>query len=150
MSPDLRDIRFIDTLRISDRDWRTLTDQLDRQAARKTYGRQNEHRRHERLPYRRVIRVGLITEQPGGGWVGFQARSRNLSESGVGLFHGQFIHVGSRCEVILKDHKGLVRVPGLVRRCKLLSGKIHDLGIEFDELIPIGDFILSDIQNKAA
>ncbi len=145
MNPDLRTIRFVDALRLNEEDWLRLMDAQERTAGVKTLGANNDFRRHERLPYRSMISVGLITEQPGGGWVGFKARSRNLSESGIGLYHGQYIHVGSRCEVLLKDKLGMVRIGGTVRRCKLLTGRIHELGIEFEELIPVDDFILSDL-----
>lgn len=130
----------IDTLRISDAEWRQLADELDREAADANFAAQ---RAYERVPYRNMIRAVCEVDHPGGNRVKFVVRTRDLSASGVGFFHGQYLHPGSRCTIYLTcSQKGPQKLPGTVRRCEYLDGRVHQIGIQFDNLIEPSHYLL--------
>ncbi|MEM6391923.1 MAG: PilZ domain-containing protein [Planctomycetota bacterium] len=132
--------KYIDTLRISDAEWRQLANDLDREAADANYAAEREF---ERVPYRNMVQAVCEIDHPGGNRVRFVVRTRDLSASGVGFFHGQYLHVGSRCSMFLTcANKGPQRLTGTVRRCEYITGRIHQIGIEFDQLIEPSDYLL--------
>ena len=59
---------------------------------------------------------------------------RNISRTGIGLLHGQFVHVQTGCTIHLKTLKGkLVGVKGRIVRCRHVVGRVHELGVQFEE-----------------
>ena len=131
----------LDILKLSDHEWRQLADELDREAA------QNPEimakREHERVPYRNMVRVLIGVNHPGGNHARFLVRTRDISARGIGFFHGGYLHPGSRCYMLLGARdKGLVKIPGTIMRCEHLRGRIHQIGIRFDEVIDVNDFLL--------
>ncbi len=91
-------------------------------------------RGHDRLQYQ--VRAGLrcTFRHPGGGEDTFLVQSYNLSKSGIGLIHGSFVYTGTPCSIELFMPDGKLKwVAGVVTRCNHITGKIHDLGIRFDE-----------------
>lgn len=132
--------RSLDTLKMSDSDWRKLADQLDRETAGADFASQ---RGHERVPYRSMVQAICEVSHPGGNRVRFIVRTRDLSASGIGFFHGQFLHAGSRCTIYLNRSDGKQQpLIGTVRRCEHVNGKTHEIGVEFDKLIEPSDFLL--------
>jgi hypothetical protein len=66
----------------------------------------------------------------------FKSPIRNLSDHGIGIIHGAFVYVGSEVILHLKMPDGeVLALGGVVRRCTFVSGKAHDLGIEFQSPI---------------
>ena len=71
-------------------------------------------------------------------------------EGGIGFIHGSYIHLGSECRVILKDGHGQVTcLEGIVKRCELVQGTAHDIGVQFNEAIDVGHFIQPDEDKQA-
>ena len=61
---------------------------------------------------------------------------RNLSTGGVSFLHGGFLHIGSRCAVTMRTLKGQATpVKGTVMRCSHRKGRVHEIGVKFDEQI---------------
>ena len=72
----------------------------------------------------------------------FIVLSRNLSASGISLLHGGFVYANSRCEVILKTlDSEFLRAKGTVMHCRLVKGRVHEIGVRFDKLIDPESFI---------
>ncbi|MEM6551604.1 MAG: PilZ domain-containing protein [Planctomycetota bacterium] len=125
---------------MSDAEWRALADELDRDATDANFAAQRDH---ERVPYRNMVRAVCEVDHPGGNRVRFIVRTRDLSASGLGFFHGQYLHTGSRCSILLNcARKGPQALAGTVRRCEHLDGNIHQIGIQFDQLIEPSDYLL--------
>ncbi len=80
--------------------------------------------------------VGLVIHiaHPGGSEVIYRIRPRDLSELGMGFLHGNFIYPQSRCRFELIDMEGnACPIAGRIARCEHLSGRVHDVGVEFDQ-----------------
>lgn len=66
----------------------------------------------------------------------FRAVPRNLSDHGAAVLHGAFVYPGSKLIARITMYDGeCVELQGVVRRCDYVSGKVHDIGIEFDQPI---------------
>ena len=132
-----RSDQLIDTLRLTDEQWRELSDQLDRVNPYET-----GQRRHERVGYRKLAQIAVAIQQPNGQWAKYIVRSRDLSPSGIGFIHGSYVHTGSACRVILKDTKGqVVCLEGTVRRSDMIKGTAHNIGVQFLEEINLNRFV---------
>jgi hypothetical protein len=138
----------IDSLRLTDAQWLALADRLDGEAASHSVG--NERRRHERVAYRSVIRLAIAVEHPSGDKQKYLVRSHDLSASGIGFFHGSYMHVGTKI-ILLMTHRqtGARCVVGVVRRCAHVSQRIHKVGVEFNEPIVLEDFAFETVQRTA-
>lgn len=84
-----------------------------------------------------------------------QARFRvvptDLSPSGLGFLHGVFVHPGTICHVMLIDIQGKPdMLTGVVARCELASGRVHKVGVRFDQSIELSRFIVGDDPAQAA
>lgn len=64
---------------------------------------------------------------------------RDVSEGGVALVLGEAVEVGCRCVVTLTLGTGIkTDKPGTVRRCSPVAGRIHEIGVCFDEPLDMG------------
>lgn len=81
----------------------------------------------------------------------FRVIPTDLSSRGVGFLHGVFVHPGTPCQLILSDLRGQSRVlRGAVARCELASGRVHTVGVKFDQAIALDDFrVPTDIRGAA-
>ena len=69
-------------------------------------------------------------------------RARNLSAGGLGFFHGCFLYTGTPCHVALQTvHGEKVALPAKVSWCRHVRGQTHEIGVRFDRLIEIKEFI---------
>jgi hypothetical protein len=133
---------FVDTLRITKREWLTLLSQLEREATQRIG---QEKRRDQRKRYRAMTAMLIQMVHPGGSRITYLVRSRNLSRSGFGFLHGGYLHSNTRCNLTLTAHDGTPRpVAGKVVRCRHLQGKVHEVGIKFDKPININEFTTVD------
>lgn len=130
----------IETLRLTPREHEALVLALEEREA--SEGRAQE-RKAERWSYHRPDGLVLRIQQPGGDPMDFLVRPRNLSTGGLGFLHGGFVYPGSVCIVTLVSHDGLnVVARGKVVRCACVTGRIHDIGVQFDAPIEIDDFVI--------
>lgn len=129
----------IDSLKLSSQEWTKLQRELQKQV---------------RLPPENV-RVGGVRVGMGTGVIAllqimsnglqcphFHIRCRNISRSGLGFMHGQFINPGTPVEVTLvnQNRKGVI-VTGSIVRARLIDNHIHELGVKFDELLDLDEII---------
>ena len=105
------------------------------------HGREEQRETAERLTFRHRD-IGLIVEHPGGGPASYYICTRNLTSEGLGVLHGAYLHVGTRCKVMLPTiWGGEEPIRGRVVRCRLLSGMIHEVGVRFDAPIDLWRFL---------
>jgi len=129
--------QFIDTLKLSDEQWSELSDELKRFSSS-----DGGQRKHKRIPFRTLSQIAVTIQKPDESWSKYIVRSRDLSPGGIGFIHGSYVHTGSPCRVILKDLSGeLACLEGVVRRCDLLLGRAHIIGVKFNEEIVLTNFI---------
>ncbi len=69
--------------------------------------------------------------------------TRDISNGGMGILHGSFVHPGSSCllAIVGKDKAILCKLKGKVVRCTHVRGSVHDIGIKFDEEVRLELFI---------
>ncbi len=105
----------------------------------------SERRKSPRVPYRATPRVTLTIESEQLGKRTYALIPRNISRTGMSLLHGKFVYDGTPCVVGLKTLDGrMVQVRGKVAWCRLITGRIHEIGIQFEEPIDLGDFVPPD------
>lgn len=128
----------IDTLKISAGEYAKLTDSLQAEADR--FNGSNG-RGDVRFPYA-PTNLTMRVLHPGGTYNNFVVRSRNLSNGGIGVFHGGFLHEGTQVEVNLQTDDGeTMATVGHVSHCRLVGGRVHELGIRFDRKIDVSNFL---------
>ena len=103
-----------------------------------------ERRESPRVPCRAAPRVALIIESEQLGKRTYALIPRNISRMGMSLLHGKFVYDGTPCVAGVKALDGqLVPVRGKVEWCRLVTGRIHEIGIRFEEPIVLDDFVPS-------
>jgi hypothetical protein len=87
--------------------------------------------------------------QPGGTPQRAVIAGRDIGRGGMGFFHNCFLHPGTICRFAFADadRKAVCERSGVVRRCEHVRGMVHDVGVQFDEPMPIAG--LMRIINRA-
>lgn len=130
----------LNTLGLNNDQAEQLADQLDTDAAG-----ESSRRGSARLSYRRTS-VTLCIEQPGGGSTTVRVVSRNLSKGGMSLLHAAYLHPGTRCVVVLRHKvKGDIPIKARIVRCRHVSKKVHELGVQFDHAIEVVEYVVADM-----
>lgn len=125
------------TLRMSPMELARLKRELDASAAASG----SVKRAFKRWPFEtRSIRMEL--QHPGGAATTLNYVPRNISREGMGLLHSSFVYTGTRCTVFLPHPaRGQAAVGGTVVRCRHFRGKIHEIGVRFDQPIDVREFL---------
>ncbi len=135
----------INSLRLGQRDLNKLLEKYDQDQVSVTH----PNREFVRWSFR-VGAVNFSIEQNSGGKVVIPVATRNISRGGMCILHSSFVHLGSICEISLNVTGGKTEViPGKVVRCSHLQGRIHEVGIAFDEQISTKDLLGLDPLNEA-
>ena len=68
--------------------------------------------------------------------------SRNLSQGGVSVLHSNFMYTGTQLTIDLYNNRGNV-VPrhGTITRCEHRGGRVHEIGIKFDDEINLRKYL---------
>ncbi|MHC4414182.1 MAG: PilZ domain-containing protein [Planctomycetota bacterium] len=131
-----------DILRVTAREAAEILERMDGQAAR-YHGR--ERRQAARVSCHDMPRVAVLVENEEIGNRTYLLIPRNISCAGMSLLHGKFVYDGTPCVVGLKTLDGqVVPVRGKIMHCRLITGRVHELGIRFDEPIELGEFASGD------
>lgn len=135
----------MNTLRLGQHELHKLLEKFDKE--------QSNVNRPDREFVRWAFRVGAVdlTIQHGnGGSVTIPVATRNISRGGVSILHSSFVHLKSPCEITLNVAGGKKQdIPGKVVRCNHLEGRVHEIGIAFDEQISTKDLLGLDPLNEA-
>lgn len=109
-----------------------LLDSLD---AREANDEGRLSRRSVRAPFRQHG-VRIVLHHPGGSTAERRVLTRDLSAGGLSFIHNGYLHVRTRCGIILRRHGGGEdTVLGQVTNCSHVAGTWHTVGVKFDEKI---------------
>jgi len=109
-----------------------------------------ERRKDPRFAYRRTD-LRLRVTHPGGGTAERGVMGRDISARGAAVLHEGFLHVNTRCHVVLRRRLGGQHVVfGRVRACRHVLGAFHLISIHFDEPIAPRIFIAPDVWGAAS
>lgn len=134
-----------ETLRLTPQQMQSIFEALDQEEAGNAIGK--EQRRHARRPFAGLASVPMEVLEPGTPVARFLVIPHNLSAGGISVLHGVFVRPGTRCAVTLAAaHCGAMRMEGVVVRCRLITGRVHELGIKFETQRPAG----SNVESRPA
>ncbi len=121
-----------------------ILQQLD---AAQECGFKRERRRAERRPWRRALKITLL--QPGGGQRRVEIVTRNISSTGVSFLHNGFLHNGTLCRMqLITLDNAWVDVSAVVVRCRLVAGRVHEVGARFTQPIDEGQFVSETLRAR--
>ncbi|MEM1027420.1 MAG: PilZ domain-containing protein [Planctomycetota bacterium] len=139
------------SLNLTEKQWETLIATLEAGKG-PTVPATRDRRDLDVKRYPHVRRVALRVIHTGGQKTSHLVRSRNLSVGGMGFIHLSFLYPGTVCHVALQTRHGeSVALAGKVSWCRHVSGQSHEIGLRFDQLIQIDEFIdLEALDDPAA
>jgi DNA-binding response OmpR family regulator len=130
---------YVDSLRMSAREHAEILNELD---ARQSRHADSNRRTEERLRFSQQALLFVQLKHPGGTDGNYLVRTRNLSRTGIGFFHGAFVYNNTPCTVALRStDRAVVTIPGRVVRCNHVRGHIHEIGVHFDKPIRLRQFL---------
>ena len=133
------------TLRLGQRELKAILKQLEQDDKDKG----SPDREFVRWSYQ-VEAVSLVIEHGSGNTVTLPVATRNISRGGISVLHSAFVYTDTPVSIILKSPGGApLTVGGVVMRCSHLTGRIHEIGIKFDEQISTKDLLGHDPLNEA-
>lgn len=132
----------IESLRLSDKQWEQVVS-----AIRESQNKRTQCRRvHPRSEDMGLASVVLEIKQPGGTKSTLLANGYDLSASGVGVIHGQYLYPGSECTCWLPHaSEGMKALVGKARWCRHITGAAHMSGIQFKQIINEFEYIPSKL-----
>jgi hypothetical protein len=113
-------------------------EQLDKQSQS---GPGSERRRHERHSLRAREGLEVMFDAFDGQPMSCRVRPRNLSQSGIAFLHEAYVYPETRCTVVLitlTDQP--IEISGKVVGCRHVTGKLHEVAVQFDRVIDPDDF----------
>ncbi len=103
-----------------------------------------ERRQTSRVPYHGPARLCVLLENEPRGRRTYAPAPRNLGQGGISLLHGKFVYGGTNCMVGLHSLGAqIVPARGKVIWCRLITGRVHELGIQFDDPVNVDEFVQS-------
>ncbi len=71
--------------------------------------------------------------------------TRNLSQGGLSILHSSFMYTGTRVVVdLIATNNTVSSRRGFVKRCEHCGGRVHEIGIQFEDEIRLKDFLHPD------
>ncbi len=124
------------TVRLSRNDLEDLLRELNRPEPLDDSRRENARLRyHHPLVHARLSKTGGS----------LLLACRNISRGGMALLHCAYVYVGTPCSITLHDLAGATHeVKGTVVHCRHVSGRVHEIGVRFNDVIPLRRFIRID------
>jgi CheY-like chemotaxis protein len=129
---------YVDSLRLSARQHADILHELDAKSRPSDQNRRTD----ERLRFTEQALLFVHIRHPGGTDGNYLVRTRNLSRTGIGFFHGSFVYSGTPCTIALRSvDKVIVAIEGKVVRCNHVRGHIHEIGVHFEKPIRLRQFL---------
>ena len=127
----------IDALRISSRECEQILQSLE-QGTRSVDGNRNQRGENDRVEIGNDLVAVVRPMSQEGRAARFIVRGRNISATGLGFLHGQFLYKNTSCEIILinREQQGF-KLRGRVVRCRFVEKNVHEIGIRFDQAVDI-------------
>ena len=130
-----RDATPADSTRLSDEEKRSLIADL---CARQVLEGVRERRAVSRVPLVAGTKLTVDFHHPGGTVISLAVAPRDISAGGVGFLHGAFVHTGTLCRMRIQDGSGCTTYAhGHVVRCEHLRGRVHLVGVRFENELSI-------------
>ena len=128
-----------DILRLSALETAAVLKQMD-DAATNTVTK--ERRGASRVAFQSVSRLAVLMEGEPMGRRTYMLAPRNLSRTGCSLLHGKFVYADTACVVgLCAIDAQAVPVHSKVIWCRYITGRVHELGIEFTDPIDLSEFV---------
>lgn len=123
-------------LRLSDSETLAIARALEQH---ETTAKNLANRGAERFRLPNGFKVVSTFTMPGGSTQHAVISVRNISRTGLGCLHGTFLHPGSFAGLVIVDNQRqpLLRIAGKVVRCEQVRVRVYDVGIQFDEQVPL-------------
>lgn len=65
--------------------------------------------------------------------------ARDISASGIGFYHVAYVHPDTRVQLVMKGAgTDALSAAGTVVRCQHVNGRVHEVGVLFDDRIELG------------
>ena len=124
---------IVDSLHLSDEQYAAIVADLSNAGA---HFEGEEQRQSPRRPYGAdAILVWEIAQEESSA-VRYLVRCRNISSGGAAFLHGAYVHPGTPCTLtLLKRDRSGIRFGATIARCQHVAGHVHDIGVQFDELL---------------
>ena len=133
------EVPAVDTLQISVNEWDSILSKLEEENKNQPT---DDRRAQERHTYRNILGLILEMADAGESMSNFLIKSRNISRAGLSFFHGQELPVGTPCVVTLvKANFTQDRCHGSVAHCRQVAGRVHEIGIQFDQPINLSSYL---------
>jgi CheY-like chemotaxis protein/HPt (histidine-containing phosphotransfer) domain-containing protein len=127
--------KVLDSVRLNPHECEALLDALDKSSTKSQTSRRNTRR------WKFRNRVIVAIKQAGAAQSYF-VTPRNISTTGVAFLHGGYVHIGSPIAVAMRDlNEQLRTMQGRVVRCVHVQGRLHEIGVQFAEVINPKDFV---------
>ena len=134
------------SLRFSETQWKQLIGRLE-SGKGPTVPATRDRRDLDNHRYPHCHQAAIRVVHPGGNATSHLVRTRNLSVGGVGLIHSSFLYPRTSCHLALRTVWGeSVALPGKILWCRHVTGRCHEIGVRFDQLIQIDEFVPEDIR----
>jgi len=129
----------VKTVRVDIQRIESILDRLNEASQQRGVNR----RKNERYDYRTHTIVHI--QQPGDShFTSYSVPTRNLSEGGISILFGGFVHAGAICVVKLTTPNDIWReIPGKVVSCRYVEGNVHEVMVQFDHLIDTAAYCLN-------
>ncbi|MBO6513447.1 MAG: response regulator [Phycisphaerales bacterium] len=133
------------SLRIGARELDALLDRIEDQHA----DQKNPVRGFVRWDFR-VVRADLTLEHMTGSKVKIPVATRNISRGGISILHSAYVYPDAKCHIYTEFEDGRkLDMHGTVMRCTHIGGKVHEIGIKFDEEISTKELLGLDPMHEA-
>lgn len=143
MAGKLLSQEFLDTTGYTDAQWEQVASHLGHHFRDEMLEdpQARSDREYMRFPSPNALPVYALFRDAQGDWTPFTVRCRDLSEKGIGVYHGEDVEAGTRCYILFKERGKSDKLLGRVKYCAPLLGRIRLLGIEFDEKIDLQTYL---------
>jgi len=72
----------------------------------------------------------------------YEAFARNISPKGISFVHGVYVYPDTPCSITIHTRTGEQQcISAYVRRCRHVTGMLHEVGAEFESEIEIEEFV---------
>lgn len=131
------DHRLLDTLRLGPEEYTRILDLLYPDGNH----RGAEHRRSARWRFW-TDHAAVLVHRPDGSEAPYAIKPHNISARGLAFLHGFFLQIGTPCDLALRTLRKVPQIlPGRVARCRHVTGKVHEIGVEFREACDLRLFL---------
>ena len=101
-------------------------------------------RRATRKSWRKRLKMLIV--EPAGNERRVEVVTRNLSGGGLSFLNNGYLHTGSRCEMqLMTSDNAWVDIQATVLRCRYVAGRVHEVGIRFDQSVDESQFISTEL-----